>query len=93
MLLMLHRIIRVWRPITITIVKSEKEELMLSDPDITNIKDIIELLKPFKEMSDTLEGEKYITVSMIQSFMVKIKSHLTVNPTGSPIIRKLKKQC
>ena len=64
---------------------------MLSDTDIINIKDNIEFLKPFKEMSDTLEGEKYITVSMIQSFMVKIKSHLTVNPTDSPIIRKMKK--
>ena len=90
MLLMLQRIIRLWRPITSVIDKSGKAELMLSDADITNIKDIIELLKPFKEMSDTLEGEKYITVSMIQSFNVQIQRHLQPKSTDSSLIRKMK---
>ena len=50
----------------------------------------MELLKPFKEMSDTLEGEKYITVSMIQSFNVQIQKNLQTKTTDSSLIRKMK---
>ena len=90
MLRKLKRILKLWGPITITIVRGEKKELMLSDSDIDDIKEIIELLKPFKHMSDTLEGEKYITVSMIHSFNVQIQRHLQPKSTDSSLIRKMK---
>ena len=59
------------------IIKGDKEELMLSETDLNNIEAMIGLLKPFKEISDTLEGETYATVSMVHSYMVSIKLHLT----------------
>ena len=63
---------------------------MLSDSDIDDIKVMIELLKPFKQMSDAIKGEKYITVSMIQYFNVQTQRHLQPNSTDSSLIKKMK---
>ena len=90
---MLQRIKRIWVPILQVIIKGGKEELTLPDTDLKNIEAMIVLLKPFKEISDTLEGETYVTVSMVHSYMVSIKLHLTEQKTDLPIIKKKKMLC
>ena len=56
LLLMLQRIKRIWGPLVQAIIRGDKSELMLTDLDLDNIDAMIVLLKPFKEISDTLEG-------------------------------------
>ena len=88
LLLMLQRIKKIWGPIVQAIIKGDRSELMLTDLDLDNIAAMIVLLKPFKEISDTLEGETYVTVSMVHSYMVSIKVHLTEKDIDLPIIKK-----
>ena len=88
LLLMLQRIKRIWGPLVQAIIRGDRSELMLTDLDLDNIDAMIVLLKPFKEISDTLEGETYVTVSMVHSYMVSIKVHLTEQKTDLPIIKK-----
>ena len=88
LLLMLERIKRIWVPLLQAIIKGDKQELMLSETDLKNIDAMIDLLKPFKEISDTLEGEQYVTLSMIQSFMVIIKDYLRDKDTYLSLIKK-----
>ena len=87
LLLMLERIKRIWGPLLQVIIKGDREELMLSETDLNNIEAMIGLLKPFKEISDTLEGERYVTVSMVQSYMVLIKGYLAEKNTDLPIVK------
>ena len=76
LLLMLLRIKRIWGPLVQAIIKGDKSELMLTKHDLENIDAMIDLLKPFKEISDTLEGETYVTVSMVHSYMISIKKKI-----------------
>ena len=91
MLKMLQRIVKLWTSIASTIVQAEKPDLMLSEQDIIDIKGIIALLQPFKLISETLEGEKYVTVSMIQSFIDKIQKHLQPMTCDTSLIKNMKK--
>ena len=78
-----------WGPLVQAIIRGDKSELMLTDLDLDNIDAMIVLLKPFKEISDTLEGETYVTVSMVHSYYVSIKGHLTEKDTDLPIMKKI----
>ena len=79
-----------WGPLVQAIIRGDKSELMLTDLDLDNIDAMIVLLKPFKEISDTLEGETYATESMVHSYIVSIKGHLTEKDTDMPIIKNEK---
>ena len=90
MLKMLMRIVKLWTSLASTIVQAERPDLMLSEYDIIDIKGIIALLQPFKQISETLEGEKYVTVSMIKSFIDKIQKHLQPMAHDTSLIKKMK---
>ena len=87
LLLMLQRIKKIWGPIVQAIIKGDRSEQILTHHDLDNIAAMIVLLKPFKEISDTLEGKTYATVSMVHSYMVSIKVRLIEKDTDLPIIK------
>ncbi|KAH6924309.1 hypothetical protein HPB50_014857 [Hyalomma asiaticum] len=56
------------------------------------IKDIIDLLEPFKEATEKLEQEKQPTLPLVLLYYTKLQKHLAVAPTDSPTVTALKRR-
>ena len=70
------------------------EKYHLNEQNWQIIADIVELLKPFMLAQKLLEGEKYVTISLVPPIVDKIRSNLdsaAFNPENSLHIRNLSK--
>jgi hypothetical protein len=71
--------------------KNAKDLVTLSDSDISDLEDILPVLKPLKSVTTVLCSEYMPTVSMILPTKSKIMRSMTCDPSDSPLVKSVKK--
>ena len=69
--------------LTIAVNNHGRESLILSITEQNEIKSIIELLKVFKYVGETLSSEKVVTISLIQPMFIEIRQELRCSSRDS----------
>lgn len=52
------------------------QDLKIAEIAWPTIKAMIDFLDPFNELTEQLSGEKYVTISMVNAYLPKLKAHL-----------------
>ena len=66
---MLERICEQQASICAALVDLKRVDLMLQDSDVKIMENLVEILKPFFKITETISGENYITVSSIKPLL------------------------
>ena len=86
---MIQRIIDLFGPISDTLARCDREDLMLTVPDLKLMEALVSFLNKFKSATVYLSGQLYTTSSLMKPIMEKLKKHLATNPNDHPIIKKI----
>ena len=62
--------------------RNEKGYLMPSEVEFAAMESFIEILKPLVEITETMEGQKWVTISAIRPFLYKLL-HILFNTTSN----------
>ena len=82
-LMLLESIMKNIDSLTIAVNNHGRESLILSITEQNEIKSIIELLKVFKYVGETLSSEKVVTISLIQPMFIEIRQELRCSSRDS----------
>ena len=75
-----------------TLIEIKKTELMPSDAEISAMETFLEVLKPIVEITETLGGERVVTISAVRPLLHKLLSiHLVERSSDSPLAKTIKK--
>ena len=66
---MLERVYEQRAPICAALVEENRMELLPRDDDFTVVESLLEVLKPFKHITEVMSGEKYTTVSSVKPLL------------------------
>ena len=91
-LLMFESILKNSNPIILALHECNKPYLAFTDSDKTNIRDMIELLTPFKVVGEQFSKESDVSITLIVPWFNYLKRKiLNVNPNDSQMIKEMKK--
>lgn len=74
---MMSRYLILHKEISHVLLHHNKREFDLSDSQITCIEEMVEVLKPFEEITTDISGEQYVTISRIIPLISSIKDILS----------------
>ena len=88
---MLKSILKSWNPIIIALHNCNKSHAAFHEADKTKIKDIIELLEPFKVIGEQFSKDSDATITQILPCFKHLENKvLNPNPADSPLIKDMK---
>lgn len=68
-----------------------RSSCLLEDGSKSTLTEMIDFLEPFKETSDKLEQDKHSTLPLVPLYFAKLARHLSVDPSGTSVIARLKR--
>ena len=71
-------------------IKDIDSKFLFSVEEQETIKQVISLLKPFKEATENLSAENYPTLPALYPTLIKLKNGLTAKPDDSDCIKEMK---
>ena len=71
---MLDRLLQQHQPLCAALIEIKKTELMPSDAEISAMETFLEVLKPIVEITETLGGERVVTISAVRPLLHKLLS-------------------
>ena len=91
-LLMFESILKNSNPIILALHECNKPYLAFTDSDKTNIRDMIELLTPFKVVGEQFSKESDVSITLIVPWFNYLKRKILIeNPNDSQMIKDMKK--
>ena len=89
---MVARILEQQQPLCATLIEILKPELMPSDTEISIMEAFVEVMKPIALITETIGGEKRVTLSAVRSLIYKLlNKYLEITPEDSRIKKEIKK--
>ena len=77
-------------PLVATLRENKKDAIIPTMQDFQDMKAIIELLEPFREVGDDLGGEKDVTISKILPVFDYLRTTWEVSTRDNHIVRQMK---
>ena len=77
---MMERIIKQQQPICATLLEIKRGDLMPSEVEFAAMESFIKILKPLVELTETMGGQKWVTISAVRPFLYKLL-HISFNTT------------
>ena len=87
---MMNSLIESKHAITLVLADNNKSDLILTTNKLRDMNNIIKLLTPFKIAGEKLSSENNVTISLIIPIFERLKSHLSTNSLGTPMIKSMK---
>ena len=79
---MMERIIKQQQPICATLLEIKRGDLMPSEVEFAAMESFIKILKPLVEITETMGGQKWVTISAVHPFLYKLL-HISFNITSN----------
>ena len=57
-----------------------EKHLFITEPMLFQLRTLVKLLIPFRDFSETISSEKYVTASLIKGSLIILKEHLKPEP-------------
>ncbi|CAL4068159.1 unnamed protein product, partial [Meganyctiphanes norvegica] len=70
---MFERLIAIEKPLNETLYELNEKHLFITEPMLFQLRALVRLLIPFRDFSETVSGEKYVTASLIKGSLIKLK--------------------
>ena len=88
---MMERIIKQHQPICATLLEIKRGDLMPSEVEFAAMESFIKILKPLVEITETMGGQKWVTISAVRPFLYKVL-HISFNTTSNdtPLEKSIK---
>ena len=88
---MMERIIKQQQPICATLLEIKRGDLMPSEVEFAAMESFIKILKPLVEITETMGGQKWVTISAVRPFLYKLL-HISFNTTSNdtPLEKSIK---
>jgi len=88
---MLERLLQQRQPLCATLIEIKKTDLMPSDLEISTMETFLEVLQPIVQITETLGGEKLVTISAVRPLLYKLLSiHLVEKSSDSSLAKTMK---
>ena len=88
---MVERLIQQQQPLCAALIEVKKTELMPSDVEVSVMETFLEVLKPIVEITETLGGEKLVTMSAVKPLLHKLLSiHLIEKSRDTQLAKTIK---
>ena len=68
------------QPICATLLEIKRGDLMPSEDEFAAMESFIKILKPLVEITETMGGQKWVTISAVRPFLYKLL-HISFNTT------------
>ena len=80
------------QPLCAALIEIKKTDLMPSDAEYSSMETFLQVLQPIVEITETLSGEKLVTISAVRPLLHKLLSiHLIEKPSDSSLAKEIKK--
>ncbi|XP_041460598.1 E3 SUMO-protein ligase ZBED1-like [Lytechinus variegatus] len=89
---MLRRILEQQQPISNLLIETKRKELDLSDREVSIAEQLVELLQPLKEITESLSSESQVTISNIIPTICMLEHIFEVDGNDLPDIVAVKRQ-
>ena len=89
---MLKRLLQQRQPLCATLIEIKKIDFMPSNTEISTMETFLEVLQPIVEITETLGGEKLVTIPAVRPLLYKLLSiHLVETSSDSSLAKTMKK--
>ncbi|XP_074108741.1 E3 SUMO-protein ligase ZBED1-like isoform X1 [Cotesia typhae] len=89
---MLERFLRMLDSIVTALVESDRANLLLSASDVTILREVVELLRPAKNITKRVSGQNYVTSSEMLYHLHYLFTTLSKLPVTTEITQKVKQK-
>ena len=88
---MVESILKQQQPLCATLLEIRKTDLMPNDSEITCMEIFLEVMKPFVEITQSVGGEKWVTLSLVRPLLHKlVEKHLVEDSSDSRLKKNVK---
>ena len=89
---MVQRIIEQQGPVCATLVELKRLDLLPKEEDFTLLEQLVNVLKPFRDVTIQVQGEQYVTISIIRPLLHHLTENvLQLQETDSSVIKNMKR--
>ena len=89
---MVQRIIEQQGPVCATLVELKRLYLLPKEEDFTLLEQLVNVLKPFRDVTIQVQGEQYVTISIIRPLLHHLTENvLQLQETDSSVIKNMKR--
>ena len=82
---MMGRLLEQQAAVCAAVIELKRMDLLLSGDDLKLVENVIEVLKPFKDITENVSGEKYTTVSLVKPLLHHLLTQSLKVKTEDPV--------